>query len=364
MWFRRERQGITSALLEAARRAGLELDASQIAAVASLDRLHRAPGGRRRSGPSGVYLWGPVGRGKTWLLDTFYDAAPTKAKRRVHFHDFFRDLHAAVGAHGSAAHAFDAAVSALVDGCDLMCFDEFHFHDIGDAMLVSRLLRRLFASRVRFVTTSNSAPEDLLPNPLYHHLFQPAIDLIRSQMDVVRVDGPVDYRPLTPAGTGPLGFRSGAVLWPGTEKQLSGLGLRRPALADATAVAVGTRRLQTLRIDSQLIWFDFDDLCDAPTAASDLLVLTEQFSTWVVSGVPPLSDCSADAQQRFVNLVDVLHDRDVRLFLVCDAPPASVTAGDRLPPDFTRTASRLSLLARVEGHDSSLRRNVCSRLPA
>lgn len=349
--------------------AGFQLDFAQRQAAERLERLAGTVGSRqrRRDRVRGLYLWGPVGRGKTWLLDAFYDLAPTASKRRVHFHGFFRDLHGAVHANRSSRHAFDAAVDELFEGCELMCFDEFHLHDVGDAMLVTRLLRTIFHRGVVLVATSNYPPHGLLPNPLYHPLFQPGIDLIRSHMELLEVAGPTDYRTALERGGPQCGFRSGAFVWPGGREQLVDAGLRLPEVHERTRVVVGSRALTAWAVRGDLVWFDFRDLCDTPTSALDMLVVAERFTSWVVSNVPPLAECSPDVQQRFVNLVDVLHDRDAALTLVANGPLEALLAGDHLPPDIHRTASRLQLLrtrplscglvassAAVEGGDQGL----------
>nr|WP_281250386.1 cell division protein ZapE [Rhodococcus marinonascens] len=150
-----------------------------------------------RAGVRGVYLWGPVGRGKTWLMDRFYESSPVP-KRRVHFHDFFHRLHAAAHTLGS----IDRAIDATLGDIRLLCLDEFHLHDVGDAMLMARLLKALFARGITLVVTSNYSPGGLLPNPLFHHLFEPSISMLARNLSVVRVAGPTDYRASNTEWTG------------------------------------------------------------------------------------------------------------------------------------------------------------------
>lgn len=258
---------------------------------------------------------------------------------------FFRDLHAAVHADRSAGHAFDAAVQELLAGRELVCFDELHFHDVGDATLAARLIREVFDRGVTLVATSNYPPHGLPPNPLHHHLFAPTIELMTRRLRVLEVAGPVDHRGAAArAGTG---FGSGAALRPGAEGQLAALGLAPPAEGEGTLVGVGTRTVPARHVADGAAWFDFSALCGSPTSSQDLLVLADRFGTWVVRGVPRLATRPADVQQRFVTLLDVLHDRDVRLVLVCDVPPGAVLAGALLVPDAARAASRLQLLTRL-----------------
>ncbi|MEK8226947.1 cell division protein ZapE [Oerskovia sp. M15] len=223
---------------DAARR-GFSLDPGQAAAVDALAALaagldHPAPA------LSGLYLWGPVGRGKTWLMDAFFgiyggDARPGGGAVRVHFHDFLRRLHGERFHRGS----IDAALDAILGSARLVCFDEFHVHDAGDAMLVARAVRALDARGVNVVLTSNYPPSGLMPSPAYHHLFVPTIDLLVGRLDVVEVGGDHDHR-RSPSDVVD-GFRDGSFWWPATEAQLAGTRLDRPTPDEATSVRIGTR---------------------------------------------------------------------------------------------------------------------------
>ncbi|MFI6584898.1 cell division protein ZapE [Embleya sp. NPDC050493] len=349
---------------EAANARGFVLDSAQEEAVDRLAELGvalsrgRGHGPFRRRPAAGLYLWGPVGRGKTWLLDAFFAAVPLPAERRtrVHFHAFFRRLHEAVDRHrddhGPEHSAVDAAVSELVGDVDLLCFDEFHVHDPGDAMLVTRLLREVHARGVVLVCTSNYPPAGLLPDPLHHHLFEPTIREIEERMAVVTVAGPQDYRALPRAGTVVTGFGRGAVLWPGDPEQLRGQGLLPPIPDEAVTLRVNRRDLAVEAARSGELWGGFAALCEGRTSPLDYLVLAETYPTWVIGGLPPLKTATAEARQRFVNLVDVCCDADVRLFLCSDHPLAELLAGDDLPTDIARTASRLGLLRRVGRSDA------------
>ncbi|MFI1379114.1 cell division protein ZapE [Embleya sp. NPDC020886] len=349
---------------EVATTRGYVLDPAQHEAVQRLAELGAALSRGRGHGlfhrrpVAGLYLWGPVGRGKTWLLDTFFAAVPLPAERRtrVHFHAFFRRLHEAVDRHrddhGHEHSAVDAALSELVGDVDLLCFDEFHVHDPGDAMLVTRLLRELHARGVVLVCTSNYPPAGLLPSPLHHHLFEPTIREIEERMTTVTVAGPQDYRSLTRVGTAAGEFGEGAVLWPGDPEQLRGQGLVPPTPDEARILRVNRRDLAVRAARPGELWGGFAALCEGRTSALDYLVLAETYPTWVIGALPPLKTASAEARQRFVNLIDVCCDADVRLFLCSDRPLAEVLAGDDLPTDISRTASRLGLLRRVGRSDA------------
>ncbi|MGW5388252.1 cell division protein ZapE [Nocardia sp. NPDC003963] len=333
---------------KAARKAGFDLDPSQRDAAGTLWRLGREIAHRRtpfvRNTVRGVYVWGPVGRGKSWLVDTFYDAVPARRKRRVHFHEFFREFHTRYAAHRSEKRACDRAVRELLGDYRLVCFDEFHVHDPGDATIMAKVMDSLFAQRITLVATSNYPPAGLLPNPLFHHLIEPLAATLENALDVVEVAGPRDYRRTRRLATPAAEFERGGFLWPGTDAQLVQAGLLPPAPAERRRVPLGDRAVTARAVRGDAVWFDFTDLCDAPYSTIDYLRLADRFREWTLSGLPPLSGTDRDAAQRFANLVDVLCDRDRRLHLVATAPLAECLTGDRLPPDIARTASRLALL--------------------
>lgn len=325
--------------------AGFVLDDCQRTAAAPLARLGDELSGRRRifgSLPRGVYIWGPVGRGKSWLVDTFYEAMPGPHKRRIHFHEFFREFHSRYAAHRQEPGAGERAVRDLLGEARLVCFDEFHVHDPGDATILAKVVSALFARRITLVATSNYPPSGLLPNPLFHHLIEPVAAALEDALDVVEVAGPHDYRRTGPAPA--TGFGLGRYLWPGDPGRLAAAGLRIPAPSERRQVACGTRTVTALAVRGTEIWFDFTDLCDRPFSTIDYLRLTDRYSHWTLSGLPVLTTADRDAVQRFANLVDVLCDRRIPLNLIAEAPLGECLSGDRLPPDMHRTASRLALL--------------------
>ncbi|MEV7281419.1 cell division protein ZapE [Streptomyces sp. NPDC093111] len=340
---------------EAAARRGFSIAPAQEAAV---ERLAHLAGELARPAwtfprpPRDLYVWGPVGRGKSWLVDTFYEGLPGGRKRRLHFHDFFRRLHDGVagpGARHDGQSAVDSALDELIGDSKVLVFDEFHAHDAGDAMLIARLFRTLLDRRITLVTTSNYPPAGLMPDPLYHHLFEPTIRLIEERMDVLDVTGPVDFRRVAApaAADGGRRFATGLCLPPGATG-LAAFGLTVPEPAEATAVPAHLRELPARAVRDGLVWFAFDALCEAPTGVPDYLALAERFPTLVLDGVPPLAEASADGRQRFANLVDVACDRDVRLVLVGADPLAALPAGQALTRDLDRTASRLAMLRRTD----------------
>ena len=303
------------------------LDDAQRSAAAVLDET--ADGLEQgRPGVRGVYLWGPVGRGKTWLMDRFH-AATDVPKRRVHFHSFFRSLHADAHVLGS----IDLAIGAALGDVRLLCFDEFHLHDVGDAMLVARLLKALFARGITLVVTSNYPPEGLLPNPLFHHLFEPTITVLEQSLTVVRVAGPVDYRTVTAPDAG---FAAGRFV-PATAIETT---------SERVALTVGTRTVTAAAVRDRTVWFEFAALCATPTAPADYLDLAERFGCWVITGVPRLREAGTDTVRRFANVVDVLYDRGTALTVVADAPWEEIFTGLAGTLDVDRLVSRLSTLSR------------------
>ncbi|MFF7776447.1 cell division protein ZapE [Streptomyces tanashiensis] len=338
---------------QAAARRGFSIAPAQEAAVERLARLAAElarPVWTFPRPPRDLYVWGPVGRGKSWLVDTFYEGLPGGRKRRLHFHDFFRRLHDGVtrpGARHDGQSAVDSALDELIGDSRVLVFDEFHAHDAGDAMLIARLFRTLLDRRITLVTTSNYPPAGLMPDPLYHHLFEPTIELIEERMDVLDVSGPVDFRLLEAprSEAGGRRFATGLCVAPG-DTALAALGLIAPAPAEATTAPAHLRELPARAVRGELVWFGFDVLCETATAVPDYLALAERFDTLVLDGVPPLAEASADGRQRFANLVDVACDRDVRLVLIGSDPLTSLPEGQALTRDLDRTTSRLAMLAR------------------
>jgi len=299
--------------------SGYELDDAQLAAITRLEELAR----ERR----GVYLHGPVGRGKSFLADALFDLLPGP-KKRVHFHSFFQELHRRIWERPRVAGAVAQAVQELVGPAEVLAFDELHVHDIGDAMLMTRLLEVLQEGGVMIIATSNHPPDGLLPDPLHHDQFLPGIALVKKLMDVVELTGTTDYRHLH--GTPRSRFETGGITKTAALPE-------RPVTLD-----VNGRTITALGTENTKVWFDFGDLCEKPTSTQDYLVVADRFDDWVITGVPPLATKDREAQQRFANVVDVLVDKDVRLTLVSDHPLAEIVGGEAL--DLARTASRLELI--------------------
>ncbi|MFD3595852.1 cell division protein ZapE [Nocardia sp. NPDC058640] len=283
--------------------------------------------GHSRTRRSGIYLHGRPGRGKTMVMDRFFADAATKRKRRFHFHSFFAALHTATHTLGSIERAIDD----LLGDAELVCFDEFHVTDIGDAMLIARLLDTFFAGRRTLVVTSNYRPQDLLPNPLFHDHFLPTIAQILANLEVVTLDGPVDYRTRTPVRD--TGFLAGRYVLTTAD---------HPAKADP--VDLGNGRTIRAHTAGPTITVDFHHLCAVATSAADYLHLTQRYHHWTLRNVPPLREVPPDWSMRLVNLIDVLYDADLALTIYAPEPAPELTAGVPAIPDLARTASRLGEL--------------------
>ncbi|MGW0173275.1 cell division protein ZapE [Rhodococcus sp. NPDC003322] len=304
----------------AARRGGFALDPHQRAAAAVLSDLD--PRGGR-----GIYLWGPVGRGKTWMIDVLRATLSGTRTLRVHFHDFFARLHELVHTEGIAQ-----ALDRMTGGCEVLFFDEFHVHDVADGVLLTRLLDTLDARGVALVLTSNYPPDGLMPNPLFHDAFLPTIDRLRRRLTVVSLDGGRDYRDGSRAEGG--GFASGAY------RARVAAGELPPESERVTLVPCG-RPVTAMACRDGLVWFDFADLCEAPTGAADYLKLVADHRRWVVSGVPDIGQATEFGVARFCTLVDVLYDADVALTVIGADWRSGPAAGRR---DLDRARSRLALL--------------------
>ncbi|MFC9892823.1 cell division protein ZapE [Nocardia sp. NPDC127579] len=307
----------------------LALDLDQRRALARLSELLDRRG-RPRPRVRGVYLHGRPGRGKTMVMDRFYASVTSDRKRRFHFHDFFARLHAAAHETGS----IDGGIDRLLGSARLVCFDEFHVHDIGDAMLIARLLDALFARHIVLVVTSNYPPDGLLPNPLFHDRFEPAIARIHAYLDVVAVDGAIDYRTRAPRDRS-TGFASG-------EYRVGECGG-----AGTVPIELGAHTLHARAVDGPAVRFDFAALCGTATSAADYVELARRFRYWTLCAVPPLREVPVDWAMRLINLVDVLYDADLALIVYARAPLSELLASVPALPDLVRTHSRLGELSQI-----------------
>jgi len=288
--------------------------------------------------PRGVYMYGGVGRGKSFLMDCFYQAVPLTRKTRLHFHEFMREVHRQLQELKGMPDPLDELGRRIARRFRMICFDEFHIADVTDAMILHRLLAALFANRVSIITTSNFHPDELYPNGLHRDRILPAIELLKAQMEVINVDAGTDYRQrvleqvqsyLVPAG--PQADQSLAAAF----EQLAEAREADPALH------IEHRLLKARRRAGGVVWFDFKELCGGPRSQNDYLELASQFHTLILSGVPHMPPKLASEARRFTWLVDVLYDRKVKLLMSAAVEPEQLYTEGPLVHEFPRTISRL-----------------------
>jgi cell division protein ZapE len=288
--------------------------------------------------PRGVYMYGGVGRGKSFLMDCFYSVVPIVRKTRLHFHEFMREVHRELAELQGTANPLDELGERIGKRYKLICFDEFHVADITDAMILHRLLLALFANGVGFVTTSNFKPADLYPNGLHRDRILPAIELLNEQLDVIDVDGGTDYRGLTMEQLKlyhtPLGPQADAEM-DAAFTQLAASGDEDPVLH------IESREIRARRKAGGVVWFDFKTLCGGPRSQNDYLEIATQFNTVLLSDVPHMPVRMAAEARRFTWLVDVLYDRHVKLIMSAEVPPEALYTEGPLAHEFPRTVSRL-----------------------
>jgi cell division protein ZapE len=343
--------GFARALREARETRGYTLDPSQQAAADRLQQLYEDWAGyksqrsnavakilRRPPIPRGVYLWGGVGRGKSFLMDAFFASVPLVRKTRVHFHEFMRGVHHELDAVKGTENPLDAVATRIARRHRMICFDEFHVSDIADAMILHRLLERLFELRVGLVMTSNYPPDGLYPDGLHRDRLLPAIELIKRELDVVQVDGGIDYRRRAmeriEAYITPLGEQSEARLAAAFE------GIAESE-DDEPVLLIEARQIRARRRAGGVVWFDFSVLCGGPRSQNDYLEIAARFHTVLLSNVPQMAAGQASEARRFTWLIDVLYDHRIKLLLSAAVPPEQLYTAGALAHEFHRTASRL-----------------------
>ena len=295
--------------------------------------------------PRGVYMYGGVGRGKSFLMDCFFNAVPLKRKVRLHFHEFMREVHRELMELQGTPNPLDALGKRIAKRFRLICFDEFHVADITDAMILHRMLISLFDNGVGFVTTSNFHPDELYPNGLHRDRILPAIELLKLHLEVISVDNGTDYRRRTLEQAKlyhlPLGLEADA--------EMSETFNRLAASQDENPVLqIESRQIQARRKAGGVVWFDFKTLCGGPRSQNDYLEIASQFHTVLVSDVPYMPVRMASEARRFTWLVDVLYDRRVKLILSAAVLPEALYTEGPLVHEFARTVSRLNEMQSIE----------------
>ena len=350
---------------------GYSSDPAQLKAVDALERCETewADYKARRSNPltkllrhppipRGVYMYGGVGRGKSFLMDCFFQAVPLTRKTRLHFHEFMREVHRELQELKGTVNPLDELGRRIARRYRLICFDEFHVADVTDAMILHRLLQALFDNRVSIVTTSNFHPDSLYPNGLHRDRILPAIELLKEKLEIVNVDNGTDYRQRTLQHVQlyhtPLGPEADAALTQAFDRLAE-------ARDEDPVLHIEQRELRSLRRAGGVVWFDFKTLCGGPRSQNDYLEIATQFHTVLLSGVPQMSPRLASEARRFTWLVDVLYDRRVKLIMSAAVAPEQLYTEGPLAHEFPRTVSRLHEMQSAE-YLSLARRDVDTSL--
>jgi cell division protein ZapE len=289
--------------------------------------------------PRGVYMWGGVGRGKSFLMDCFFRSVPLTRKTRLHFHEFMREVHRELQDLKGTVNPLDELGRRMARRFRLICFDEFHVADVTDAMILHRLLEALYANRVSIVTTSNFHPDGLYPHGLHRERILPAIELLKAKMEVVNVDAGTDYRQIALGHVRmyhhPLGAEADAAFARAFDELAE-------ARDEDPVLHIEHREIRSIRRAGGVVWFDFKTLCGGPRSQNDYLELAARFHTVMLSGVPQMSPRLASEARRFTWLVDVLYDRRVKLIVSAEVPPEELYTEGPLVHEFPRTVSRLA----------------------
>ncbi|MGC2164459.1 MAG: cell division protein ZapE [Gallionella sp.] len=332
-------------------------DPAQIAAISELDLLwHQLIDFKSRRNhflgrsllspnvPKGLYLWGGVGRGKTFLMDAFYDCLPYRRKRRIHFHNFIAEVHHEMKLLAAERDPLIAVCDRIEKSTRVLCLDEFHVDDIADAMILGRLISAIFERGVILITTSNYPPEGLYPNGLQRQNFLPAIALLKRELKILQIESEHDYR-LRTAARKPLFLVSDDE----NDKSENETRLNRwfERISAGTHrndqfLMLRQRRVPVIRLAEKVVWFEFSELCAGSHAQEDYLAIAHQFPTVFLSHIPRMNADHAAEAKRFTWLIDVLYDNNVRLVASAAARPEEIYTEGSSNGEFARTSSRLS----------------------
>jgi cell division protein ZapE len=294
----------------------------------------------KKNSLKGLYIWGGVGRGKTYLMNMFYQQLPTQKKRRLHFHRFMQWIHEALEQHEGIADPLQHIAKKMSDDVCILCLDEMHVIDITDAILLSRLFAHLFEAGIVLVTTSNSEPDALYKDGLQRERFLPAIALLKQHTKVIEMDGGVDYRLRT--------LKKSQVYFllnnPEAEQQLADYYQQLSGIAlheERTDIIINKRSIQVKKWADSVVWFDFVALCNTPRSTDDYMQIGRIFQTVLISAIPIMDSTTDDAVRRFVNMIDVFYELQVNVIVSAATAPEQLYQGTRLAVEFKRTASRL-----------------------
>lgn len=302
--------------------------------------------------PRGLYMWGGVGRGKSFLMDSFYSVVPVVRKTRLHFHEFMRAVHRELDELKGVADPLNEVAARVAKKYRLICFDEFHVSDVADAMILHNLLKALFENGVSFVMTSNYQPDTLYPDGLHRDRMLPTIALLKEKLNVLNVDAGKDYRKRAleqiDAYHTPLNAE--------TDSAMRAAFQRIAETADEDPrLRIEEREIRALRRAGSVIWFDFATLCGGPRSQNDYLELASRFHTIFLSNVPRMSAAMSSEARRFTWLIDVLYDHKVKLIMSAEVAPEELYTAGVLANEFHRTVSRIIEMQSEEYMDSERR---------
>jgi len=287
----------------------------------------------------GLYFWGGVGRGKTHLMDLFYESLPFPEKRRLHFHRFMREAHAGLKSHGHRQNPLLAVADDVAATTRVLCFDEFFVSDVADAMILATLMDALFQRGITLVATSNIPPDDLYQGGLQRRRFLPAIEALKAHTRVLNVDGGVDYRLRVLESAeiyhAPLDDDAEVIM------QETFSRLAPDAKQQPETIEVEGRKLTARGEGDGVVWFDFETLCEGPRSQNDYIELAHEYHTVLLSGMPIMGRERENAARRFIALVDEFYDRNVKLIISAETDAEQIYQGTRLTFEFKRTLSRL-----------------------
>ncbi|HEX6296501.1 MAG TPA: cell division protein ZapE [Burkholderiales bacterium] len=355
---------VVSLYEESLTRRGFVADPAQRRAVERLQQLYEewsAYKARRSTAlkrllvkprlPKGVYLWGPVGRGKSFLMDAFYLCVPLVRKHRVHFHHFMREIHRELDAVKGTEDPIAEVAARTARRYRLVCFDEFHVSDIADAMILGRFLEQAMDRGVEFVMTSNYPPDGLYPNGLQRERFLQAIEFIKSRLDVVAVDNGTDYRRLKMEQVSV--YHTGTQADASLEKIFHEL---KDVEEERQPLDVEGRMVPYRKRSGGVVWFDFGVLCGGARSYADYVDLAKRFHTVILSGVPRLSAKHSDAARRFTWLIDVLYDERIKLIVSASVAPEGLFTEGESAAELQRTVSRLHEMQSADYRRAPVRR--------
>lgn len=294
---------------------------------------------RRQTSPRGVYMWGGVGRGKTWLMDQFYDSIPFRRKTRMHFHHFMQHVHRELNKLSGQRNPLDAVADQIYKEAVVICFDEFFVSNVTDAMILSDLFQKLFARGITLVATSNIAPDGLYKNGIHRDRFIPTIEMVKQQCVILNVDAGVDYR-LRVLKQAQL-FKS-----PLKHEHQRWIAQRFSALTQTQTISdepiiINNRIVETVGHTEDVLWCEYSELCLKPRSPADFIEIANIYNTVLVSNVPHLTDYLSEGTRRFIYLVDEFYDRGVKLILTSEDTIIDLYSGDKLAFEIERTRSRL-----------------------